>query len=226
MDSETSPSELSSFIESLINSRNRDASLFLPFFLGLNAATPLQETENQDGPRDPPPDRIILINPFTQEMVLIERSSSDSSNSPFTGFDSLFNDLFSSKGGRPPASKASIDALESVDVEGGENDGDQCVICLEEWEAGEKVKKMPCNHRFHGECIVKWLKIHGSCPVCRYEMPMDEPDGEKVRSGDGERRRDIWMSFAFGRDRRSGESDQNVPSGSSDSSASDQELQN
>lgn len=213
MESETSSSsELSSFIESLINSRNRDVSLFLPFFLGLNAATPLQETENQG-------DRIILINPFTQEMVLIERGSSDSSNTPFAGFDSLFNDLFSSKGGCPPASTASIDAMESVDIEGGENEGDQCVICLEEWGVGEKAKKMPCKHRFHEECIVKWLKIHGSCPVCRYEMPMDEPDGEKTRSGDGgERRREIWVSFAFSRDPRSGETDHNV--------SSDQELQN
>lgn len=161
-------------------------------------------------------------------MVVFERSSTESSNSPFTGFDSLFNDLFSSKDGRPPASKASIDAMQSVEIKGGENenDGDQCVICLEEWEIGEKAKKMPCKHRFHEGCIVKWLKIHGSCPVCRYEMPMDETDDEKKNGGDGERRREIWVSFTYSRGRRSGESDQSVSSGSSDSLTSDQELQN
>lgn len=137
---------------------------------------------------------------------MIERSSDDNSSSELA-FDSLLNELSSTKSGRPPASKASIDALESVEVAGGEGDGDQCVICLEEWEAGEKAKQMPCKHRFHGECIEKWLNIHGSCPVCRHEMPVDESDEEKKRRGGGERRREIWVSFMFGSERRSGESD-------------------
>lgn len=155
--------------------------------------------------------------------MIIERSSSSSTNSSdgsSLGFDSLINDLFSSKSGRPPASKASIDAMESVEVVGGESGDDQCVICLEEWEAGEKAKEMPCKHRFHGECIEKWLRIHGSCPVCRYEMPVDETDDEEKKrrsgEGDGERRRNIWVSFRYRSDRTSSEGDQNVSGGSSE----------
>lgn len=73
--------------------------------------------------------------------------------------------------------------------------------------AGEKAKLMPCKHRFHGECIEKWLNIHGSCPVCRYEMPADGADEQKRRNGGGGERRAIWVSFAFGGERRSAESD-------------------
>ncbi|KAH6806998.1 hypothetical protein C2S51_028106 [Perilla frutescens var. frutescens] len=191
-------SEEAAFIESLINSRNRDISLFLPFILGLNAATPLQNPAT-------PPDRIVLINPFTQGMVVIERSTRDGDgdgDSSSLGFDSLLNDLLSSKIGRPPASKASIAAMESVEVD---EDDDRCVICLEEWEAGERAKRMPCKHRFHGECIEKWLNIHGTCPVCRYEMPADETDDNesKARSGGERRRREIWVTFTFGSERRS-----------------------
>lgn len=185
-----SPPELPSFVENLINSRNRDISLFLPFLLGLNAAP------------EGRPDRIVLINPFTQGMVVIERSSGGE-NSSSSNFESLIDELLSRKSGRPPASKAAIDAMESVEVAGG----DQCVICLEEWEAGERAKRMPCDHRFHGECIEKWLKIHGSCPVCRYEMPVEEMEDEKKRSGGGERRRGIWVSFTFGSERRTAEND-------------------
>lgn len=210
--------EPSSFIESLINSRNRDISLLLPFILGLNAANTLQNPGS-------PPDRIVLINPFTQGMVVIERSSGDSdSESSSLGFDSLLNDLLSSKIGCPPASKASIAAMETVEVAGGEDD--RCPICLEEWEAGEKAKRMPCKHRFHGECIEKWLNVHGSCPICRYEMPVDESDDEKkTRSGGERRRREIWVTFTFGGRRRSGESvSSETRSGESDSSTGDQEL--
>ncbi|KAG6427116.1 hypothetical protein SASPL_111356 [Salvia splendens] len=194
-------SEPSPFIENLINSRNRDVSLFLPF-LGLNAAA----AEDSGSP----PDRIVLINPFTQGMVLIERSSSDNSHNSPSGFASFLEELFSLKSGRPPASKAAIEALETVEVVDGEEEeeGDQCVICLEQWEAGEKAKRMPCKHRFHGECIEKWLRIHGSCPVCRYEMPVDD---EKKR------RKEIWVSFTFGGERRSGEAESESDGDSSDS---------
>ncbi|KAL7091401.1 hypothetical protein ACP275_12G103400 [Erythranthe tilingii] len=202
MASEPASSELPSFFERLMNSRNRHVSSFFPVFLGLStAANPnSQETENHGGQF---PDRIVIINPFTQGMVIVERRSSggggdSGDDGSSSDFDSLINELFSGKNGRPPASKASIEALETVEILGGENDGvdDQCVICLEDWVAGEKAKQMPCKHRFHGGCVEKWLKIHGSCPVCRYEMPVDETvDEDRSGSGGETRRREIWLSF-------------------------------
>lgn len=182
MASETDSSS-APFIQHLINTRNSDISLFLPFILGLNASSPPQETQNEDSPRDSR-DRVIFINPLTQTTIVIESGSSS------MGFDSLFN---GAKDGQPPASKASIDAMECVEIEKRE---EQCVICLEDWEIGEKAKEMPCKHRFHGGCIEKWLGIHGSCPVCRYEMPVEDKD--KMRDGEGNRR--ILVGFAFSRD--------------------------
>ncbi|XP_010501627.2 PREDICTED: RING-H2 finger protein ATL20-like [Camelina sativa] len=43
-----------------------------------------------------------------------------------------------------------------------------CPICLSEYASKETVRCIPqCDHCFHVECIDAWLKIHGSCPVCR-----------------------------------------------------------
>ncbi|CAE5958687.1 unnamed protein product [Arabidopsis arenosa] len=43
-----------------------------------------------------------------------------------------------------------------------------CPICLSEYASKETVRCIPeCDHCFHVECIDEWLKIHGSCPVCR-----------------------------------------------------------
>ncbi|KAM3282510.1 hypothetical protein P3S67_026155 [Capsicum chacoense] len=43
-----------------------------------------------------------------------------------------------------------------------------CPICLAEYHPNETVKCIPeCEHCFHAECIDEWLKINGTCPVCR-----------------------------------------------------------
>ncbi|XP_065875895.1 RING-H2 finger protein ATL78-like [Euphorbia lathyris] len=45
----------------------------------------------------------------------------------------------------------------------------ECVICLSDFTAGEKVRLLPkCNHGFHVRCIDKWLSSHSSCPKCRH----------------------------------------------------------
>lgn len=185
----------SRFLERLFNSR-RDLSLFIPFMLGLNGTA--EATENHDstdgGDDGGRPSRIIVINPFTQGMIVIEGAS---------GLDSQ-----PVKEGRPPASKASIEALPAVEIGGDAASADwDCAICLEEWSPGGSAKEMPCRHRFHADCIEKWLGIHGSCPVCRYEMPMEDGDSGEKRGGqggggeeDGRRRvrREVWVSFGFG----------------------------
>ncbi|KMT09217.1 hypothetical protein BVRB_6g133190 [Beta vulgaris subsp. vulgaris] len=49
--------------------------------------------------------------------------------------------------------------------------GSECVICLSEFNGGEKVRILPkCNHGFHVKCIDKWLSSHSSCPTCRQSL--------------------------------------------------------
>uniref|UniRef100_A0A7C9A050 RING-type E3 ubiquitin transferase n=1 Tax=Opuntia streptacantha TaxID=393608 RepID=A0A7C9A050_OPUST len=49
--------------------------------------------------------------------------------------------------------------------------GTECVICLSEFNPGEKVRLLPkCNHGFHARCIDKWLNSHSSCPTCRHSL--------------------------------------------------------
>ncbi|CAD5118732.1 DgyrCDS7412 [Dimorphilus gyrociliatus] len=37
--------------------------------------------------------------------------------------------------------------------------GSSCVVCLETYEAGDKLKTLPCLHQYHHECIDKWLEV-------------------------------------------------------------------
>ncbi|XP_039058589.1 uncharacterized protein LOC120202186 isoform X1 [Hibiscus syriacus] len=48
---------------------------------------------------------------------------------------------------------------------------EQCHICLAEYEEGDKIRVLPCQHEFHMVCVDKWLKeIHGVCPLCRGDV--------------------------------------------------------
>ena len=46
----------------------------------------------------------------------------------------------------------------------------QCIICMEEFNEGEKVKLLPCGHIFHPNCIKEWLMKQKSCPFCKSEI--------------------------------------------------------
>ncbi|XP_073287735.1 E3 ubiquitin protein ligase RIE1-like [Primulina huaijiensis] len=46
----------------------------------------------------------------------------------------------------------------------------ECCICLCEYEDGNELHALPCNHNFHSTCIVKWLKMNATCPLCKYNI--------------------------------------------------------
>lgn len=45
---------------------------------------------------------------------------------------------------------------------------DTCSVCLSDYQPKEILKSIPeCNHYFHATCIDEWLKLNGTCPLCR-----------------------------------------------------------
>ena len=52
--------------------------------------------------------------------------------------------------------------------EGGKSS--MCVICLDDFVKGDKLKKLPCGHHFHVSCIDKWLTEHHRCPTCNFDF--------------------------------------------------------
>ncbi|WMV14517.1 hypothetical protein MTR67_007902 [Solanum verrucosum] len=85
----------------------------------------------------------------------------------------------SSEYGMVPASESSMQSLlKKMEIDEENTKGDECMVCLEELVKKEgdhdDIVSMPCSHMFHGECITKWLETSHYCPICRFEMPMEE----------------------------------------------------
>jgi hypothetical protein len=42
-----------------------------------------------------------------------------------------------------------------------------CAVCQESAVTDEKLRTLPCLHRFHVDCIDTWLAMATTCPVCK-----------------------------------------------------------
>ncbi|KAK2637163.1 hypothetical protein Ddye_031955 [Dipteronia dyeriana] len=47
---------------------------------------------------------------------------------------------------------------------------ESCAICKDEFCAHSEAKQLPCKHLYHSHCILPWLSLHSSCPLCRFQL--------------------------------------------------------
>ncbi|XP_030453536.1 E3 ubiquitin-protein ligase CIP8 [Syzygium oleosum] len=99
------------------------------------------------------------------------------------GYQALLQNLAESDSGRrgaPPAAKSAILELPTVEIR-SKDETLVCAICKDMVSVGEMAKKLPCGHGYHGDCIVPWLGARNTCPVCRFELPTDDPEYEEEK---------------------------------------------
>lgn len=108
---------------------------------------------------------------------------SDNVGDYFTGPGFEFEQLIQHLGendpnryGTPPAARSVIEALPHVKI--SEEMVSECPVCKDSFRVGDYAKLMPCKHLYHFDCIITWLKMHNSCPVCRFELPTDDLEYE------------------------------------------------
>ncbi|CAF1764239.1 hypothetical protein HID58_087997 [Brassica napus] len=163
--------------ESLLRRRRRSSGNILQLLQGIRAGIASEyDTSDRES------NRVIMINPLNQSLV-VQGQQAQSSHPALTslgdyfigpGLDLLLQHLAENdpnRQGTPPARKEVVDALPTVKIT---EPLLQCSVCLDEFEKGVEAKEMPCKHKFHVKCIVPWLELHSSCPVCRFELPSAE----------------------------------------------------
>lgn len=119
------------------------------------------------------------------------------------GLDAVITELLGQFEGTgpPPAEKEMISSLPTVNVSQEQTDSRlECPVCREEYSMGESVKQLPCLHYFHSDCIVPWLELHDTCPVCRKSLdgvdqsiqpPPEPPEPLSIRTDPQEERQAI-----------------------------------
>jgi hypothetical protein len=48
-----------------------------------------------------------------------------------------------------------------------DEDAVTCTICIMEIEDGDRIGVLPCEHKFHVDCLKEWIKRKNSCPLCQ-----------------------------------------------------------
>lgn len=49
---------------------------------------------------------------------------------------------------------------------------DACSICLDEYDALDRLYRLPCGHVFHQPCIDTWVANHTQCPLCNQDLDL------------------------------------------------------
>ncbi|KAI8976059.1 hypothetical protein BDB01DRAFT_804349 [Pilobolus umbonatus] len=78
--------------------------------------------------------------------------------------------------------KGSLSKTESQCIKGIIREDLMCVICLDDFAMGEQIRRLPCGHEYHCECIDPWLTVKSTCcPLCKYDCSMDIPKDESIQ---------------------------------------------
>ncbi|KER22610.1 hypothetical protein T265_09344 [Opisthorchis viverrini] len=80
-----------------------------------------------------------------------------------------------------------LNCLPSTKFIKGQTPDGKCVICLEDYEDGDRLRTLPCEHVYHTRCIDPWLlKGRRVCPICKrpvFERRQHQSFLARLRSG-------------------------------------------
>eukprot|EP00730_Choanoeca_flexa_P001142 TRINITY_DN10499_c0_g1_i1.p2 TRINITY_DN10499_c0_g1~~TRINITY_DN10499_c0_g1_i1.p2 ORF type:complete len:222 (+),score=21.65 TRINITY_DN10499_c0_g1_i1:1335-2000(+) len=46
----------------------------------------------------------------------------------------------------------------------------ECAICMDELALGDRVRFLPCLHRYHADCVDEWIIKKMTCPECNMDL--------------------------------------------------------
>lgn len=80
----------------------------------------------------------------------------------------ILNNFNNNNNNNEPSNNIELNNLDSIKLEKlNENLEVDCSICLNQLQEEEFIKTLECDHKFHQDCLDKWLINSQTCPICR-----------------------------------------------------------
>lgn len=116
-----------------------------------NASGVVSERQAESGDEEESLENTTMTPPTTHEHVTEEAPRAEAETSPHIS--------------------AAPNQLDPAVRVGAADEGVSCSICTEDFERGQDVRVLPCNHSFHPACVDPWLlNVSGTCPLCRIDL--------------------------------------------------------
>ena len=58
-------------------------------------------------------------------------------------------------------------------------DVETCAVCLGEMQHGDTCTALACTHKYHHECVARWLELSRTCPLCKAHPLQPSPKAHK-----------------------------------------------
>jgi hypothetical protein len=78
---------------------------------------------------------------------------------------------------QPPPPLSSAAAAAAAD------EAPSCAICIGDFAAGDELRRLPCNHDFHTQCVDQWLAVNATCPLCRAPIGPSRAEADQEAAG-------------------------------------------
>ena len=96
------------------------------------------------------------------ELHAVKTHSLDGGHSPVMDGQAPTEEAVSTEATSPQEAN---EAATGLGIDGTDN-GLACSVCTEDFIKGQDLRVLPCNHKFHPECIDPWLlNVSGTCPL-------------------------------------------------------------
>ena len=54
------------------------------------------------------------------------------------------------------------------------NEPGMCSICIKDFQQDEELRRLPCGHRFHFQCVDFWETVLAVCPNCKVKLERNQ----------------------------------------------------
>ena len=126
--------------------------------------------DNDSGSSDGESPSILRRIPFFRRRSNSE-DNIDYNNNEEDNSDDLLNDELFNKNESKELLKYIPTSVVSKEKKPSDNNS-RCIICLSEFQVGEKESTLPCLHIFHSSCIETWINNKQWCPICKYDISL------------------------------------------------------